>query len=300
MDIRPQDLPELRATLAAELCGPDALWFHEDRAAALSRRFDRHFDPIEMRDMDVKALLLGDLYYVAPEMVELARAASVSLPPYVLEPEDLPSEFGFLFFGSGSFVVNGKVKAMAALEWAVTGSGIRMYFYGDTDGMLAYMLGAGKIDVEQADFHRTVFGRLSPMLAEAVVHFGSDPTDQELTDPRDEELFRTIRAIWLLMQQPLALTSEVQADRPARKRLHRMGQDAPAVRVIELRRPKHSGSEPGESGRNYVHRWITRGHWRQQWYATRQVHRPVWIAPHVKGPEGAPMIGGEKVYAWKR
>jgi hypothetical protein len=69
--------------------------------------------------------------------------------------------------------------------------------------------------------------------------------------------------------------------------------------VIELRRPKTS-SGPGDGDREYHHQWIVRGHWRQQWHPKRQVHRPVWIAPHIKGPEGAPLIGGEKVYALKR
>jgi hypothetical protein len=100
------------------------------------------------------------------------------------------------------------------------------------------------------------------------------------------------------MQQTLAQTTEVHVDRAARKRLRRLGQEPTPVRVIELRRPAHSGS--GDGSREFHHQWIVRGHWRQQWYPAREVHRPVWIAPHIKGPEGAPLIGGEKVYAWKR
>ena len=102
------------------------------------------------------------------------------------------------------------------------------------------------------------------------------------------------------MQQPLADSSTVEPDRAARKRLHRAGQEPAPVRVIELRRSRNTASGHGESDREYHHRWITRGHWRQHWYPKRQVHRPVWIAPHIKGPEGAPLIGGEKVYALKR
>jgi hypothetical protein len=69
------------------------------------------------------------------------------------------------------------------------------------------------------------------------------------------------------------------------------------VRVINLRR-RAASTIAGQSDREYHHQWIVRGHWRDQWYASRGVHRPVWIAPHVKGPEGAPMLGGEKVHAW--
>jgi hypothetical protein len=108
-----------------------------------------------------------------------------------------------------------------------------------------------------------------------------------------------VRTAWLLMQQPLAALSVTEPDRAAKKRLRRAGQEPKSVRVIELRRPKSSG-EQGDGESNYHHQWIVRGHWRNHWHPKREVHRPVWIAPHVKGPEGAPMIGGEKVYAWKR
>lgn len=29
--------------------------------------------------------------------------------------------------------------------------------------------------------------------------------------------------------------------------------------------------------------WIVKGHWRQQWYASSNVHRPIWIFPYIKG-----------------
>jgi hypothetical protein len=108
-----------------------------------------------------------------------------------------------------------------------------------------------------------------------------------------------MRAAWLLMQQPLAEIEDIEPDRATRKRLRRFGQEPAPVLLIGLRRPK-SAADRGDGAREYQHQWIVRGHWRQQWYPKRQVHRPVWIAPHIKGPEGAPMIGGEKVNVWKR
>jgi hypothetical protein len=54
------------------------------------------------------------------------------------------------------------------------------------------------------------------------------------------------------------------------------------------------------SERDYQHQWVVRGHWRQQWYPSRNVHRPIWITPHIKGPEGAPLLGGERVFHWKQ
>lgn len=72
------------------------------------------------------------------------------------------------------------------------------------------------------------------------------------------------------------------------------------VNVIDLRRAVRRDQEAvAEAERNYQHRWIVRGHWRQQAYGPgRSERRNIYIAPHVKGPEGAPMIEREKVYRW--
>ncbi|MEV6871666.1 hypothetical protein [Amycolatopsis sp. NPDC051128] len=39
-----------------------------------------------------------------------------------------------------------------------------------------------------------------------------------------------------------------------------------------------------------------RWHWRNQWYPLRGEHRPVWINPHVKGPQDAPLRTGDTVH----
>jgi hypothetical protein len=41
-------------------------------------------------------------------------------------------------------------------------------------------------------------------------------------------------------------------------------------------------------GPDWQYRWITRGHWRNQWYPSLGEHRQIWIAPYVKGPEDKP------------
>lgn len=295
MSIRPVDLPELRAELAAGLAKPGMAWFYEDRASALSRRLDKRVTPGELQEKEVMGLLCDELFFVAEEMYELSKAAAESLPPFTLMPEDLPSEFGFAYIAPGTHVPDGSLRAITAVEWWPTGSGVRLNFYCDTELMLAEMLASGNTTLEQAAEHRSLVGRLSPMLAEALIRFGHDPLE---SSEEDERFVRTIRAMWLLMQQPLAQISEVEADRATRKRLRRAGREPASVRVIGLRRPQHGGSSDGS--REFHHQWIVRGHWRNHWHPKRQVHRPVWIAPHVKGPEGAPMIGGEKVYAWKK
>lgn len=52
--------------------------------------------------------------------------------------------------------------------------------------------------------------------------------------------------------------------------------------------------------REYRHRWIVRGHWRNQYYPSRNDHRPIWIDPHLAGPEDKPLLGGERVNVLRR
>lgn len=38
------------------------------------------------------------------------------------------------------------------------------------------------------------------------------------------------------------------------------------------------------------HRWMVSGHLRAQWYPSEQAHHVIWIAPHLKGPDDAPLL----------
>ena len=54
-----------------------------------------------------------------------------------------------------------------------------------------------------------------------------------------------------------------------------------------------------DAGRGKVFhvRWVVRGHWRQQAVGpNHSEHKPVFIAPHVRGPQGAPLK--TTVYQW--
>jgi hypothetical protein len=101
-------------------------------------------------------------------------------------------------------------------------------------------------------------------------------------------LDRTILATWLLMGQTIARSEDLTAPRAARRRMARDTPDAdPGVRYIDLRRARTEPSDRSEttaSTREYRHRWVVRGHWRNQWYASRNDHRPIWIDPHLAGP----------------
>jgi hypothetical protein len=118
-------------------------------------------------------------------------------------------------------------------------------------------------------------------------------------------LERTIVATWLLMGQTLTRSEHLTAPRPARRRIARTDPNLdPTVRYIDLRRartePTDHTTDQHTSGRHYRHRWIVRGHWRNQYYPSRGDHRPIWIDPHLAGPEHLPLLGGERVNVLRR
>lgn len=134
---------------------------------------------------------------------------------------------------------------------------------------------------------------------------GLSNTDSPVDTEHRVALQRTILATWLLMGQTLVRSDPVAAPRAARRRIERLDPVLdPTVRFIDLRRARTVSSDhPDESRkgtRDYRHRWIVRGHWRNQWYPSRNDHRPIRIAPHLAGPEDMPLLGGERVNVLRR
>ncbi|ONI71127.1 hypothetical protein ALI144C_52335 [Actinosynnema sp. ALI-1.44] len=119
-------------------------------------------------------------------------------------------------------------------------------------------------------------------------------------------LQRTILATWLLMGQTLVRSEPMTAPRAARRRIERLDPALdPTVCYIDLRRARTEPSDRpdddfGKGTREYRHRWIVRGHWRNQYYPSRNDHRPIRIDPHLAGPEDKPLLGGERVNVLRR
>jgi hypothetical protein len=288
-DIRPIDLPELRV---------DAIRFSLENRDAMEKLIagtiagpsvDDSQQAKRVVDVISSDATHAELYWVASGMVELARTAAASLPTFEVKPEDLPSTSGILCMESPIWVGDWPVRGLLWSDSPV-GNGLLLATFLDRDEMYGRA------------------GREAPSAIPLMVWnpssgFAVKYQDAQWKDLSGHHLLQDLLpfllSAWLLMRQPLAEVIDQEVDRSAKKRLRRAGREPQPVRVINLRRSASSG-EQGDGESNYHHQWIVRGHWRNHWHPKREVHRPVWIAPHVKGPEGAPMIGGEKVYAWKR
>jgi hypothetical protein len=111
---------------------------------------------------------------------------------------------------------------------------------------------------------------------------------------------------WRVMQKLMAETI-VKSDpqhpgRPARREAQRFQMPPSILRVVELRRARsHKEGEGRENGsREYTHRWIVRGHWRNQWYPSEGRHKQKYIGEYIKGPDDLDLIVKQRVFNWDR
>jgi hypothetical protein len=113
-----------------------------------------------------------------------------------------------------------------------------------------------------------------------------------------------LATMWLVSQTPRAVTqSDIAPSRPQVRRAARAELSDPTVRVFDLRGTQRDEAEtvPGSTpGQRYRHRWGVRPHWRQQAYGPGRAYRKAILVPfHVKGPEGAPFLAGDRVYVMR-
>ena len=110
------------------------------------------------------------------------------------------------------------------------------------------------------------------------------------SDNSIRDMFVHIKVFFRLCQQTIAWPHRERVARPTWKRARAGWKDIKEVVVFTLRRAKHPKYEGPEREVQWSHRWVVQGHWRQQWYPSEQVHRQVWVAPYIKGPDGKPLI----------
>jgi hypothetical protein len=105
---------------------------------------------------------------------------------------------------------------------------------------------------------------------------------------------RLVYAYWRISSQPLATVATPPLDRPARRRAARASL-VHDTRVVMLRRTSPT-TEPGDSEPkwHYRVRFVVKGHWRRLHDKDGLPYR-IWIHAHIKGPDGAPLLHGEKV-----
>lgn len=301
---QPRDVPIMRDELTRHMDTPQGREMYRllgrthgwagIPAGSIAGAIDSASDSVH--EMELGTLRVAELFHVNNDMTDLAMAAGLSLPGFRMEREDLPAEAGLIVFAKPiaatvlADAIDGSETYTTAALWRVVHA-----------QMLSVMFYTSR---ELNKWHGPDAARSGlPVLVhdnECFMGLGVDydPTDGSIV----ADWGRTLIASWLLMQQPgVAQRSPYKYSQMDRAWLKRRRIKPGAVTVVKLRYAPSDGHGSAEgSSREYHHRWFVRGHWRRQRYASRNGHIPIWISPHIKGPEGAPLRTGLKVNAWVR
>lgn len=287
--IRPHDMPEYRNSVVAN----DELWRMIAKLSGLVQ--ESHAEDLARPDFIRAGLSEAALWWIGADASNLIEHAAPSMPPATLTLDLMADTTGFVFFdasitGHDADHEDAEIP-VDCLLWdrrnirdhdAVS---IIAWFH-DRDLGVPIPLGRSDWIIGTDTDHRT------PGIP-------SDTAQASIVEDR-----RLLAALWQLSSQTsITETVEAAPDRATQRRLARRGHEVPNVRIVNLasrRRAQGGQSGDTEASREYQRRWIVDGHWRQQAYGPQwSQRRPVYIAPHIKGPEDKPLVTPEPVKVWR-
>ena len=300
VDWRATSVPELRAILVSE------------RLAELQmfRNLPADLDAIAIKSLEetrsretltahrfARNLAAGEMFWVSADMAAVALDAAADIPGSTMLT-DLPTPNGFMVLE----------KPLPPLDsWIHSAGRKRTEVQLEVDS-LAWTTADGETKIESfCRSERVQTSIYGTNYFEPVRYFSNySHAYQDFSDPELGEnatrLVSFLAAAAILMSTPGVATKtrsepRTKANRKAAKKYHSTN-----VTVITLNSPKSVSTEARDSaGRSYTHRWLVRGHWRQQPHGIESKQRRTqWIPSYVKGPEGLPLKETERVWAWTR
>lgn len=257
-----------------------------------------------------KRLEFAATYWTDRDMVDLVTHAASSRPLDAITIEDAPTQHGFVLFDRPAYIRfaedTGEFTTLniKAMLWDQTvnvngNPGFQVTLWSDPrdrEDSLNEILKANKVDPFAGS------GNL------VVAHVGFIPFRTTFYDHLWWLAFAA--TFWHLVTQPSTTASTVvEPDRQVKKQFERAEILANTVAIITLRRttaqPKETVGPTAPSGRTQMVRTMvgekTGGFWRNQYYPSLDLRKPLWIMPFVRGPEDAPWsFKKEKIYAWRR
>lgn len=297
----PRDLPDLRIRMTEFLREYGASWLDHIFASVPALREGTTPDELaSVAPAALDTLQNAELIHLDQHISQVVFDSGLRIYDYGFMPWDLPAPQGMLYIGHNQ--LDARDGPALILAWSTREStdefpdgyadlfvflDKRMFKLNMLERVGPEALGQDYDDL-QSDYI------LSEPMKIQFADNGSDVGFWGAADDRQiyvEMLFSACH----LMRQPVINSDDQPVDRGARRRHQKAGLEPPQVRTVSLRRSERPEAT-GESSKEWHHRWVVRGHWRRQPYPSLGIVRPIWIAPFVKGPEDAPLLGGEKVY----
>lgn len=267
----------------------------------------------------------GESFVLAPAMTAIVAAAgeALDLTGDLLTADVAPCDGGVLFLPEPIYHRrrNGIAFAIGAITWTSMGTpaGDRCWLIcsyspvHDPDDPTAVAL---RRDLDRHPALRAELGPYllnnvaslpiatpvpappdTPPVDDADLDWSSTPEGRYvITDDghRTNVLAAVLYAFWRIQAQPITVAPRTLADRPARRRAARAS-ITHETRVVMLRRSSPAVDPgDGEAKWHYRVRFFVKGHWRRLTDQHGQPYR-TWVQGHIKGPDGAPLLHGEKV-----
>ncbi len=286
------------------------------RAATIDRQGEA--DSLTVGAASVRQLAgsldMADLFWVTRPMAQVAMDASHDVPG--VDWVDIPSPHGMMLFSD-------HLPAVALPEPVTLRTDHGMVDSDDpipVDAIAWRHAGVGRLTIEMlvrttrlpapihgVDVPLTAFGTMTapvPVMLDGMEL--AVPDDQgELRrvpgSPRQlSAVVAFLSACWVLMMTP---TVAERKSLDGRWGGRATGQSRPGdlVTAVDLRPLRYVRTDTDSSGRQLTTRHIVRGHWTHQPFGHERARRRLqWIAPYVRGPEGAPLVQTEKVMVWRR
>lgn len=243
------------------------------------------------------AVAAGEMYWVSSDMAALALDASSDVPGFT-PLLDLPSPSGFMVLEKPLPALQTQILTpegrpvdvgleVDVIAWATQGIGMKIDSFCRADRVPGPR--ADQTFFEPVRFYQN---------RTTVFHDFSDPSLQ----PDVLRLTSFLAAAGILMATPGVSTRTTVSPRTKAARKDAKKGRSGSVTVIDLHAPKHVPTgDIDETGRVYTHRWVVRGHWRNQPHGPSRSQRSVrWIPSYIKGPAGKPLRKTERVWAWRR
>lgn len=290
--------------------------------------------PIEgMGIMLHEKILIGETYAVAEEIIDVLEHGAETIPEFVLELSDIPAPAGFVWLERPIVFPDrhDRTLVVRAFGWHVTK--LRGNLEEDRSAIaeIAEVSPALAVAAELARREgREVMccvvwtdptderDHLHAKYAEESMHdVTRAPHDlmsmivgfweigrSEWYDLSSERFGKLVLTFLRFIEEPWVDYRQMVPHRHQRKRAVRTRRAEPQVHVVQLRRALSRGGKSGRGGGPPVewdHRWLVRGHWRNQACGPgRKDRRPRYIPEHIKGPEDKPLVVHDKIFSVDR
>lgn len=239
---------------------------------------------------------VAELFWVTRDMAQVAMDAAGDIPDVTLEGLP-PAQQGLIIFDEGALPSGRQRGMLRGFVWSVLGTTVSIRYLAalDRDTAVRMAESVSIPAVEAPDVWQSESGITLPM--DDLVALEEITTDEDYRG-----MVALLVATWSLMSNPTV--AESRQWREARSKQAAKRRPPALVTTIALRQMRHVTDPDSESDSrswSYQHRFVVRGHWKQQPYGPdRALRRTTWVASYIKGPEGAPLMPREHVHVWRR